>query len=66
MVNGIKFKNNFNKPLAEIKKSLYTITMMKTIHTFTQQPQTSLWSAVYCPEKSLDSGNAIIGGGSGD
>ncbi len=32
MVNGIKFKNIFKKPLADNKKSLYTITM-KNLYT---------------------------------
>jgi hypothetical protein len=40
-------KNIFQKPLATGSKCLYNTTMMKTIHSFTQQPQTSLWSAGY-------------------
>lgn len=45
-LNG-KFKNIFQKPLAKAQSLLYNTTMMKTIHSFTQQPQTSLWSAGY-------------------
>ena len=37
--------------LAEEAKRLYNNTMMKTIHSFTQQPQTSLWLAGYRSNK---------------
>ena len=35
------------KVLDKEAKRLYNITMMKTIHSFTQKPQTSLWPACY-------------------
>ena len=50
--------------LAEEAKRLYNITMMKTIHSFTQQPQTSLWSADYRSNKVEI--NGAVQGLSGD
>lgn len=45
-------KNNLQKTLDKQKKNLYNNTMMKTIHSFNQQPRLNSWLAGYCSEKN--------------